>query len=331
MLAMTPLALGLVGCPGSGRSDSKPNISVQTLKHDVVVTAGHKVQLEAKVQGADPKKLTWAVLGANGGTVSATGLYTAPAAIGSYQVEARVQGVQGATALIKVKVIPAPEARELVVTPDHQITLGQQVTLTPRFAGGTAKIEPGSLKVEDGKPYEFTAKTDITYRLIVTNEAGTTAEVTAGIKVFGSAPQTKGIQVAGQARGGATQVAWADVPKGKTLDWTLHEGGVARPLGKGSKVAFTPQNAGYDLFATPVSLTGSPAKGDAPSKDQLSFHGTVDTSARDPREPQFDLQPNLTVGDQIKLKVTDPKPGMAYEWTLRHDGASFEGSGKPGK
>jgi hypothetical protein len=331
MLAMTPLALGLIGCPGGGRSDAKPNISVQTMQHDVVVTAGHKVQLEAKVKGADPKKLSWAVLGANGGTVSATGLYTAPATIGTYQVEARVAGVQGATDRIKVRVIPAPEAQALVVTPDQQIARGQQVTLTPRFTGGTAKIEPGSLKVEDGKPYEFTASSDITYRLIVTNEAGTAAEATADIKVFGSAPQTKGIQVAGPSRLGATQVAWADVQDGDTLEWTLHEGGVVRPLGRGSKVAFAPRAAGYDLVATPVSLTGNPAKGGAPRKGQLSFHGTVDTQARDAGDPQLDLPANLTAGEQVTVKVTNPKPGVAYDWTLRHDGASFEGSGKSAK
>ena len=333
MLAMTPLALGLIGCPG-GRSQSKPNISVQTLKQEVSVTAGHKVQLEAKVLGADKndtKKLTWIVLGANGGTVSATGLYTAPAAIGTYQVEARVTGVPGATDRIKVKVIAAPEALELKVAPDQQITLGQHVTLTPHFTGGVAKIEPGSVQVEDGKPYDFTALNDTVYKLIVTNELGVVAEVTAPIKVFGSSPQTKGIQVAGPARVGANQVAWAEVPEGENLDWTVHEAGIARHLGRGSKVVFAPRVTGFELVATPVSLAGGPAQGGAPRRGELRFHGTVDAPATDGQAPQFDLQPKLTAGDQIKIQVTDPKPGIAYEWALRNDGATFEGSGKSAK
>src|SRR5439155_14621235 len=67
-------------------------------------------QFTATVTDADDKTVTWAVTEANGGTVDATGLYTAPTAAGTYHVVATSKQDTSKSATATVTVTPALNA-----------------------------------------------------------------------------------------------------------------------------------------------------------------------------------------------------------------------------
>jgi len=337
---MSSLTLGLMGCH-DGRSGAKPNVKVLFLKQDVKVTAGQTIQLEAKVEGAESRHqaLAWAVLTANGGKVSETGVYTAPAVAGSYRVEARSRHFSGVAQTIAVKVYAAPEARALKVGPGPEILQdgrvrilpGQSVELTPDFKGAAATLEPGVGPAASGEPRKVAPLRDTVYKLTVKNELGAVAEKTLTVLVVGPTAGGTGIQVAGASKVGENQVAWVNGRDHEDLEWTLREGGATRQLGRGFQIVFTPGSTGFELTAAPVSLAGEPI----PGKDPLRFQGTAkgpgeEKEANQP--PKFNLPRGLNAGGaSIKVKVTEPRPGMAYEWALSNEGASFEGSGPSAK
>jgi len=66
-----------------------PDISVSIQPSDVPVASGGTVKFYALVSNTTNKTVRWDVVqGATGGTIDSTGLYTAPAAVGTYQVRA---------------------------------------------------------------------------------------------------------------------------------------------------------------------------------------------------------------------------------------------------
>ena len=64
-----------------------PDISVSIQPSDVSVASGGTVKFYALVSNTTNKIVRWDVVqGTTGGTIDSTGLYTAPAAVGTYQV-----------------------------------------------------------------------------------------------------------------------------------------------------------------------------------------------------------------------------------------------------
>ena len=88
------LALGLVGCGGTSSSSSPtPTITVALSPTSANIAAGAATQFAAKVTGSANTSVTWSVDGVGGGnsstgTITSSGLYTAPSIAGSHTVTA---------------------------------------------------------------------------------------------------------------------------------------------------------------------------------------------------------------------------------------------------
>jgi hypothetical protein len=83
-------------------------ITVTTSPPTVSVATGHTAQLTATVTGTTNTAVTWSVVEAGGGSVSGTGLYTAPAAAGTYHVVATSSADTSKTASSTVTVTAPP-------------------------------------------------------------------------------------------------------------------------------------------------------------------------------------------------------------------------------
>ncbi|HEX3044418.1 MAG TPA: Ig-like domain-containing protein [Bacillota bacterium] len=82
------ILLGFVsGCGGSGGGGTNgASVTIQPAK--VTLGPGVSYQFKATVSGSTSNNVTWSVSPEGGGSVTATGLYTAPGAAGTYYVKA---------------------------------------------------------------------------------------------------------------------------------------------------------------------------------------------------------------------------------------------------
>jgi hypothetical protein len=65
-----------------------PTVAIAVTPQTASLVAGNTVQFAASVTGSTDGRVTWSVAQSGGGTVTATGLYTAPSIAGTYQVVA---------------------------------------------------------------------------------------------------------------------------------------------------------------------------------------------------------------------------------------------------
>ena len=94
-----------------------PAVTIAASPQAASVVAGNTVQFTAAVTGSTNLGVTWSVAEAVGGTVSTTGLYTAPLTAGTYHVVARssADSSKSATATVTVTAAPAPVAGSVYV------------------------------------------------------------------------------------------------------------------------------------------------------------------------------------------------------------------------
>lgn len=121
-LIVCVLILPLAGCAGVARSTPTPtqNVSVQLDQTSVTLTEGAQQQFKATVTGATNVSLTWSVDGIAGGnstvgTVSTSGLYTAPAQTGTHTVSAAIASNSSEQASANVTVF------ELTINPSGAV------------------------------------------------------------------------------------------------------------------------------------------------------------------------------------------------------------------
>jgi chitinase len=88
MSLLTALVLAATACGTATPVEAGQGVEVQVAPHSVALTAGGSQVFSAAVTGTANAAVTWKVLPANGGSVSAAGLYTAPAGNGTFQVVA---------------------------------------------------------------------------------------------------------------------------------------------------------------------------------------------------------------------------------------------------
>ena len=121
--------LALAACGGGGKPITG-TVSISLSPASATVAAGATQQFTAAVVGSDNTAVTWSVTEAAGGSVSASGLYTAPAAAGGYHVVATsvADATKSASAAVTVNAPAAP-----VLTPSSVSLLTgatQQFTVT---------------------------------------------------------------------------------------------------------------------------------------------------------------------------------------------------------
>lgn len=192
--------------PGSSSDTSPPpagqTVAVTTAPGDAEIEPGASVKFGAQVTGTADGSVVWSVAEADGGTIDATGLYTAPSAEGTFHVKAAsttssksngtsvVRVKKGAVAQVLVAVdpatitVPAGGTRSFAAVVTGTAT--RTVTWTVQEGSGCGSVTPAGL---------YTApNAGATCRVVATSVADTTRSGTATITV--TAPAAPVVAVA---------------------------------------------------------------------------------------------------------------------------------------
>lgn len=125
--AALALCAVIAGCAGGGGNGGGPNcgssvVSVSIEPGAATVVAGTTQPFVAAVTGTANTAVTWSVQEAGGGTISATGVYTAPTTTGTYHIVATSQGDSCGSEAVTVTVVPA-QAIAVSISPRSPVTL----------------------------------------------------------------------------------------------------------------------------------------------------------------------------------------------------------------
>jgi len=101
------LAACTAGVGDRGRGAAPPLPSVAVAPSTAVLFPHATRQFGATVSGSSSSSVTWSVQESGGGTVDASGLYTAPGTVGTYHVVATSAGTPAASGQATVVVVPA--------------------------------------------------------------------------------------------------------------------------------------------------------------------------------------------------------------------------------
>ncbi|WP_163991816.1 hypothetical protein [Pyxidicoccus caerfyrddinensis] len=187
MKLIVPLLIGaLAACTDP---DSGP---VTVTPKNVTVKAGEKTTFSASVQDAEDPRVLWSVEGGDShGTITSTGVYTAPAAAGTYTVVATnaVDTSKTDTASVKVEAVQTPTV-VVKVTPDAA-SIGQGTTtqLTAEVSGSS--ITAVQWSVEGGDANGLVSSTGVylaphksgTFTVTATSVADPTKKASAAVTV----------------------------------------------------------------------------------------------------------------------------------------------------
>jgi hypothetical protein len=113
-----------------------PGVSVTVTPSSGSITAGQTLQLTASVSGSSNQQVAWTLSGA--GSVSSSGLYTAPASVSSSQtVTVTATSVADATQSASAVITVNPGVSVTVTPPSGSITAGQTLQLTASVSGSS--------------------------------------------------------------------------------------------------------------------------------------------------------------------------------------------------
>ena len=182
------LLLGLLGCGGGGGGHAESVESVRIAANAATVKPGGTTTFTAFLEGGR-KTVTWTVDGTDAGTITSSGVYTAPATEGTYTVRASAGGKEGtATVVVSngtatgVTIAFTSPTTVPIAVPLSKLTFAARVTgsanttLTYSASGGTIAA--------DGT---YTAPaTPGTYTVTATSGADATKTATASVQVAAS-------------------------------------------------------------------------------------------------------------------------------------------------
>ncbi len=241
---------------GGGSNESTPlNVTVAASPSFVALDQGATQQFTATVTGATNTNVVWSVLEANGGTISAQGVYTAPAVPGFFHVRATsaADGTKTATSDVSINSVSVSvqsAVHEMVPGEAHQFTATVSGTVNSGVIWSVQQGSSGGSVTADGV---YTAPANAgTFHVIATSAADTSK--TASIEVSVQSPVVIIRPRALLLAAGALRVLTASVSG--TMDdsviWTLQEpasGGAISSEG----VYTAPQEKGeYHVIATSV-------------------------------------------------------------------------------
>ncbi|MCP3166621.1 hypothetical protein [Myxococcus qinghaiensis] len=266
MKLIVPLLMGaLVACSDS---DSGP---VTVTPKTVTVKAGEKATFSASVKDAKDPRVLWSVEGGDShGTISSSGIYTAPAEAGTYTVVATnaVDTSKKDTATVKVEAVQTPTVI-VKVTPEV-VTIGQgtATTLTAEVSGSSVtavqwSVEGGDENGTVSSTGRYTApNTPGTFTVTATSVADPTkkgsATVTVEPVVVGEVVVTVSPSSGSTTWDGTVQLT-AEVTGTNNLavQWSV-EGGDANGFVSSTGVYRAPKKTG--TFTVTATSVADPAK-----------------------------------------------------------------------
>jgi hypothetical protein len=191
--------------------------------------------------------VTWSVQeGSTAGSITASGLYTAPSSPATAHVMATSQADTSKVGQASVTVVEAPHITAFTVSPDL-IPAGSSATLTASFSGGTGVIDHAIGTATSGVGIVVSPTTTTAYLLTVTNAAGDAVTATATVTV--QSPPTISAFTATPAtitQGGSATLAWT-VSGATSLSL---DNGIGSVVGASSRLVTPVGTTSYTLTAT---------------------------------------------------------------------------------
>jgi hypothetical protein len=191
-VSMALALAGLSACAaqvGTGGSAFAQTVAVSVDPGAATLAPGQTTQLTATVTGSTDAAVTWQVDEAGGGSVDASGLYTAPAATGTFHVRATSHAAPDVYAEATFTVA-TPPAGTVLVSPATAAVAGcttQTFSATVSGAAGTAvtwTVAEGSAGGTVSAAGVYTApSTAGTYHVVATSVASGAATATATVTV----------------------------------------------------------------------------------------------------------------------------------------------------
>ncbi len=246
------LGLSLIACGGSKSSSSTPPpavVAVATNVSAATVASTGTMTFTASVTGSSNTAVTWSVQEANGGTITAGGVYTPPSTAGTYHVLATSQAdpTKVATIAVTVTAAPPPASVSVSVTAASgtvYANLTDQFTATVTGSSNTAvtwTITEGSAGGTISATGLYAApSTAGTYHVVATSQADTTKSKSLPVTVtipkptFTSTPST----TLGEAATYSYPITATD-PSGTAITYTLTSPVTGASI-SGSALSWTP-------------------------------------------------------------------------------------------
>lgn len=195
---VAPVALALLGglaaCNAkSTAAEGSGQVGVAIEPPAATVTAGGATQFAAVVTGAAVTGVTWSVVETGGGTVDASGNYTAPAVAGTYHVEATsvADPSRAATAAVTVQAAPPPPPPVVVAIAPTSAAVDacRSATFTATVTGSTDTAVTWSVQegaaggaVTTGGVYTAPQSAG-TYHLVATSVAAPASSASVAVTV----------------------------------------------------------------------------------------------------------------------------------------------------
>ena len=190
------IAFTLAGCQGVNNASPSPSsaVSVSLNQSSVNVALGGTAQFTATVQNTTNTAVTWSVDGvvggnSSGGTISATGLYTAPAQAGTHTVTATsvADSTKNAKASVAVGAISlTPASATIAPGGTQQFTATIQGFSNAAISWSVNKVSGGNSTVgtiSSSGLYTAPAQTG-TYTIVATSAADSSVTASATVTVF---------------------------------------------------------------------------------------------------------------------------------------------------
>jgi len=242
-------------------------VIVQTLPIDASVAPGATVQFSAQVTGTSYTSVVWSVVEAGGGTVDATGLYTAPANQGTFHVlaESTIASVNSSgTSVVHVMSAPAQQVSVAVIPGAVNVLIGGSASFAAAVTG-TANVSV-NWSVQEGASCGSVTSAGVysaptaaaTCHVVATSAADTTRSGSATVTVTAApvvtvsvSPATASITTGGTRTFTAT-VSGTTAGQSTAATWSVPVG--AGSIGATTGVYIAPATAGtYVITATSVA------------------------------------------------------------------------------
>lgn len=138
-LASLPLLAALAACgPAAVTETTSPAVEVTVSPANVQVAPGGKVAFSALVTGSTDTSVDWLVASPSSGTVTVSGVYSAPTVAGTYEVKAQSKAKGNAWGKATVTVTPTPAPIVVGISPvTASVDAGGQVTFAAVVSGTT--------------------------------------------------------------------------------------------------------------------------------------------------------------------------------------------------
>ncbi len=187
------------GAVAPGSSNPVPSTGLLVSPSAISLLSGHQQQFTAALNGSSDSAVTWST---SGGTISRTGLYTAPSSVGSYTVTARAVNSRRRVATAVVTVTsstptPPPVATAISISPSvSNLKTGttQQFTAVVTGATNTAVTWSASSGTITSSGLYTAPASSGSYTITATSQADSSQRASA-VVVVSAATQTVAVTI----------------------------------------------------------------------------------------------------------------------------------------